>query len=389
MLDEVTAFIEGPLLPLEDEDAYLQPAVSEQAATVYEHCVRALESGRPVGAHGLPLMGGGDWNDGMNRVGHEGTGESVWLAWFLDYVLERFAPVCESRGDAERAADYRAWAARLAAAVEATSWDGAWYRRAYFDDGTPLGTHDAEECRIDAIAQAWATISGAGDPERAATALDSVEEKLVRREDGLIALLTPPFDHMARGPRLHQGLRPRRARERRPVHARRAVGRARVPHARRRRRGRARCSTSSTRSTTRSTREAAERYVVEPYVVAADVYAVAPHIGRGGWTWYTGSASWFYRVALRLAARPPHSVAENGERCTSSSTRASRSAGPASRSTYRHGAATYRSRVENPRGVNRGVARVERRRRTRSTARACRSLDDGAEHEVVVTLLGG
>ncbi len=349
VLDELTAFIEGPLLPLEDEDAYLQPATSEQAATVYEHCVRALESGRPVGVHGLPLMGGADWCDGMNRVGHEGKGESVWLAWFLVYVLQRFAPVCESRGDTDLADDYRAWAARLAAAVEETSWDGAWYRRAYFDDGTPLGTHEAEECRIDAIAQAWATISGGGQPKRAETALDSVEEKLVRREDGLIALLAPPFDKMAEDPGYIKGYVPG-VRENGGQYTHAALWVV-LAHLMRGDGDEAAALLDLINPINHSlTREAAEKYVVEPYVVAADVYAAAPHTGRGGWTWYTGSASWFYRVALQwmlglrvVATTTGHSLVV--EPCIPKRW-------PEYSMTYHYGSTTYRIRVDNPRGVN-------------------------------------
>jgi cyclic beta-1,2-glucan synthetase len=384
VLDERTAFLDGPLLPLENEDLYLQPAVSEQAASVYEHCIHALETGRPTGEHDLPLMGGGDWNDGMNRVGHEGRGESVWLAWFLGYTLNRFAPICEQRGDTERAADYRAWATRLAAAAE-EAWDGAWYRRAYFDDGLPLGTRDSEECRIDAIAQAWATISGLGNPERAGIALDSVEEKLVRREDGLIALLTPPFDKTDRDPGYIKGYVPGvRENGGQYTHAALWVVLAYlmrgdgdeghsmldlinpIGHA--------------------LTGDAVRRYVVEPYVVAADVYAASPHIGRGGWTWYTGSASWFYRVALGslLGLRV---FAENGEQflvvdpCIPKRW-------PGFELTYLHGAATYRVRVDNPRGVNQGVDRVELDGQAVESCRV-RLVDDGAEHEVVVVLLGG
>ena len=209
ILDERTSFIEGPALPPDNEDAYLVPVVSESAATIYEHCLRAIERSRAVGTHGLPLMGGGDWNDGMNRVGHEGKGESVWMAWFLGFVLKRFAPICESRGDADRAAEFRRWAARLGEAADSQAWDGAWYRRAYFDDGSALGSRDSEECRIDAIAQAWATISGLADPENGAqTALDSVEENLVRSDLGLITLLTPPFDVMPHDPGYIKGYVP-------------------------------------------------------------------------------------------------------------------------------------------------------------------------------------
>ncbi len=385
LLDERVPFIEAPLLAPEAEDAYIQPSVSETAESIYEHCIRAIETGRPRGAHDLPLMGGGDWNDGMNRVGHGGQGESVWLAWFLGYVLMRFAPVCEARGEHERAEEYRAWAASLAAAAEANAWDGAWYRRAYFDDGTPLGTRDASECRIDAIAQAWATISGLGDPDRAEQALDSVDEKLVSREDGLIALLAPPFDRMPQDPGYIKGYLPG-VRENGGQYTHAAVWVVLaylligdgdegaqlldlinpISHA--------------------LDRDSAEKYVVEPYVVAADVYSVAPHTGRGGWTWYTGSASWFYRVALQwlLGLRIVHDGTAPGlliEPCIPKRW-------PSFSMTYRHGSTTYRIEVENPRGVNRGVDRIEVDGVVHAPGVIALS-DDGAEHSVRVVLLGG
>ncbi len=186
--------------------------------------MRALEASRATGAHGLPLMGGGDWNDGMNRVGTAARARACGSGGSSPSCSTASRRRASSRGEAGRAADYREWAARLVEAIEREAWDGAWYRRAYFDDGTPLGTHEADECRIDAIAQAWAVIARTASRERAERALQSVEEKLVRREDGLIALLTPPFDRMSARPRLHQGLRAGSARERRPVHARARCG---------------------------------------------------------------------------------------------------------------------------------------------------------------------
>jgi len=385
VLEERTAFIEGQPLPIEEEDAYLQPAVSEQTATVYEHCVRALESGRPTGEHGLPLMGGADWCDGMNRVGREGRGESVWLAWFLIYVLDRFAPICESRGDADLGTDYRAWAARLAMAVEETSWDGAWYRRAYFDDGTPLGTHTADECRIDAIAQSWATISGAADPQRAEIALDSVEEKLVRREDGLIALLSPPFDCMVEDPGYIKGYVPG-VRENGGQYTHAALWVV-LAHLLRGDGDEASALLDLINPINHAlTREAAEHYVVEPYVVAADVYAAAPHTGRGGWTWYTGSASWFYRVAVHWMLGLRVMATRSGpalliEPCIPKRW-------PGYSMTYRHHSATYRIRVDNPRGVNSGVAHMTLDG-VLVDGLTVPLADDGAEHRVVVTLLGG
>ncbi len=385
VLDERTAFLEGPLLPLEEADAYLQPAISEQTATVYEHCLRAIETGRPTGEHGLPLMGGGDWNDGMDRVGYQGKGESVWLAWFLGHVLTRFAPIAEHRGEPELAADYRAWAASLAAAVEEHAWDGAWYRRAYFDDGTPLGTHSAEECRIDAIAQAWATISGLGDQTRAETALDSVEENLVRREDGLIRLLTPPFDRMAADPGYIKGYVPGvRENGGQYTHAALWVVLAHLLHGDG---DEAAALLDLINPINHSlTREAAEHYVVEPYVIAADVYAAEPHTGRGGWTWYTGSASWFYRVAVTSMLGLSVSTHEGVPRLVIEPCIPKRWEGYDF--DYRFGSSTYHVRVDNPRGVNRGVARVT------LDGDAVEGLavplaDDGREHRVVVTLLGG
>ena len=385
VLDERTAFIEAPLLPLEAEDAYVQPAVSETAVSVYEHCLRALETGRPVGVHGLPLMGGGDWNDGMNRVGHAGKGESIWLAWFLIYVLHHFIPVCESRGDTELAADYRAWATRLAAAVEEHGWDGAWYRRAYFDDGTPLGTHTAEEARIDAIAQAWATISGAADPERAATALDSVDEKLVRREARLIALLTPPFDHMKEDPGYIKGYVPGvRENGGQYTHGALRVVLANLLQGE----GDAAADLLSLINpiTHALTPEATRHYAVEPYVVAADVYAAAPHTGRGGWTWYTGSASWFYRVAVNylLGLRI---VSQDGRQrivvdpCIPKSW-------PGFELRLHLGSTRYRVTVANPRGVNRGIAHVSLDGE-RLPEQWAPHVDDGGQHEIVVTMIGG
>ncbi|NTU70477.1 MAG: hypothetical protein HGB10_01435 [Coriobacteriia bacterium] len=384
VLDERTAFLDAPLLAPEAEDAYVQPQASEQAASVYEHCLAAIETGRRVGHHGLPLIGGGDWNDGMNRVGHGGAGESVWLAWFIGYVISRFAPICEQRGDTDLATDYREWATRLAAAAE-ESWDGAWYRRAYFDDGSALGTHTDDECRIDAIAQAWATISGLGDADRAAAALDSVEEKLIRREDGLIALLAPPFDTTERDPGYIKGYLPGvRENGGQYTHAALWVVLAYLM----------RGDGDEAHSLLQLinpiehalTREAAEHYVVEPYVVAADVYGAPPHTGRGGWSWYTGSASWFYRVALNslLGIRVE---AQNGERYLAIDPCIPKR-WPGFTAAVREGSTLYRVSVENPRGVNRGVERVTVDG-TPAEGGRCRLVDDGGVHEVTVTLLGG
>ena len=262
--------------------------------------MRALEHGLTgSGPHGLPLMGTGDWNDGMNRVGAERQGRERLVAWFLLADPDARSPsLAEARGDAARAAWCRERAEALRAAIEAHAWDGSWYRRAYFDDGTPLGSATNDECQIDSIAQTWAVISGAGDPERARQAMAAVEER-----SGPRTRTADPAVHAAVRPRraragLHQGLRAGHPRERRPVHPRGDLGRAGGGAAGPGRAGAASCSTCSTRSTTRATPEEVARYKVEPYVVCADVYGAPPHIGRGGWTWYTGSASWLYRVGL-------------------------------------------------------------------------------------------
>ncbi|MBE0416319.1 MAG: hypothetical protein IBX63_00955 [Coriobacteriia bacterium] len=385
VLDVRTPFIEAPELEPGAEDAYVQPAVTEKAASVYEHCVAALELAFEVGEHGLPLIGGGDWNDGMNRVGHEGRGESVWLAWFLDVVLRAFAPLCELKGEPDRADRYREHAARLVAAADEAGWDGGWYRRAYFDDGTPLGTKDAEECRIDAIAQAWAVISGQGDPARAASALEAVEEKLVRMEDGLMALLAPPFDRMPHDPGYIKGYVPG-VRENGGQYTHAAIWVA-LAHLLRGGGDEAVSLIDLINPINHALdAEGVARYKVEPYVVAADVYAVPPHVGRGGWTWYTGSASWFYRVAVQylLGLRL---VTEDGRRrftvdpCVPKTW-------PGFEMVYRDGETTYRIAVENPRGVNRGVAWVELDGAVLDESLVPLAAD-GVEHRVRVMLLGG
>ena len=385
VLDECTAFIEGQEVEPDREDAYLQPAVSETSATVYEHCLRALEAGRPVGAHGLPLIGGGDWNDGMNRVGRHGEGESVWLGWFLNVVLTRFAPVCELKGETDTANGLRAWAADLVKAIEAEGWDGQWYRRAYFDDGTPLGSIDTDECRIDAIAQAWATISGAGDPERAEQALDSVSDRLVRRDARLIALLSPPFDRMEHDPGYIKGYVPGvRENGGQYTHAATWVILAYLLQGE----GDEALSLLDMINPVNHSLDEhdADVYKVEPFVVAADVYAVSPHIGRGGWTWYTGSASWFYRVAVNHLLGIDI-VAEDGSRCLTFNPCIPKR-WPGFEMTYRTDETEYHITVENPRGVNRGVAHVSLDGERLSSQRVPIA-SDGNRHEVTVTLLGG
>ncbi|HEX9093212.1 MAG TPA: glucoamylase family protein [Coriobacteriia bacterium] len=385
VLDERTPFIVGAEVTPEHEDLYLAPGVSPQDASVYEHCVAALEASKGTGPHGLPLMGGGDWNDGMNRVGIHGQGESVWLAWFLSLTLRRFAPICEAKGEPLRAQEYRRLADEFVAAAEREAWDGSWYRRAYFDDGTPLGTRSADECRIDAIAQAWAVISGAGDPDRAQRALEAVEEKLVSWEDGLIALLTPPFDLMPQDPGYIKGYVPG-VRENGGQYTHAAIWVA-MAFAMLGDGGEAVALLDLINPLNHAlTPEAVEVYKVEPYVVAADVYAAHPHVGRGGWTWYTGSASWFYNVAVRtvLGIR---TLAEEGTRYLVVDPCIPKTWG-GFEATVRFGGTSYEVRVLNPRGVDRGVDRVTVDGAAAVGGRVPIS-DDGRAHRVEVTLLGG
>jgi cyclic beta-1,2-glucan synthetase len=297
VLDEPLAFLDGRPVNAGEDSYYDMPGRSAEVASLYEHGVRAIEHGLRFGAHGLPLMGSGDWNDGMNLVGIEGKGESVWLAFFLCSVLAQFAKVARLRGDPALGERCDAEVAKLSGNIERHGWDGAWYRRAYFDDGSPLGSASNAECQIDSISQSWSVLSGVADAKRSRTAMDAVYQRLVRRDDALIQLLTPPFDKSEQYPGYIRGYAPGvRENGGQYTHAAvwvvmafAALGDARrawelldlinpINHGR--------------------TIEGVATYRVEPYVVAADVYAVAPHTGRGGWTWYTGSAGWMYRSIL-------------------------------------------------------------------------------------------
>ena len=297
ILDESAGFISMPALGADEHERYDLPQPTDQRASVYEHCLLAIRRAATEGPHGLPLIGGGDWNDGMNRVGIGGTGESVWLGWFLIATLRAFADLASERNDDHTATEMRERADRYAAAVEQHGWDGEWYRRAYFDDGTPLGSASSDECRIDSIAQSWSVLAGAGDPSRQRMAMQSLEKHLVREEERLIALLTPPFDEASTDPGYIRGYVPG-VRENGAQYTHAAVWAVQA--------------TALLGNVDRAfelfqmlnplmhARDAleVETYKVEPYVVAADVYTAAGHVGRGGWTWYTGSASWLYRAGL-------------------------------------------------------------------------------------------
>jgi cyclic beta-1,2-glucan synthetase len=297
VLDESVPFLEGPGLAPGQHDAFFQPMVSDQSATLFEHCARGLDQSlKLIGAHGLPLIGTGDWNDGMNRVGEDGKGESVWLGWMLLRTIALFAPLAEPR-DPDRTRRWLARAAVLREALEREAWDGEWYRRATFDDGTWLGSKQNEECRIDSIAQSWAVLSEAAEPDRAATAMASLEALLIRPDAGIAPLFTPPFDRTERDPGYIKGYPPG-IRENGGQYSHAAMG-AVLAFAKLGQGDQAHALFSLLNPINHAlTAVDAERYKVEPYVVAADVYSVAPHIGRGGWTWYTGSAAWMYRAGI-------------------------------------------------------------------------------------------
>ncbi|HYC00710.1 MAG TPA: hypothetical protein VEC57_16375 [Candidatus Limnocylindrales bacterium] len=297
LLDESVPFVTGHLLADGQDEAYLDADRSDQTASVYDHCVLALDRSLVVGAHGLPLMGTGDWNDGMNRVGREGRGESVWMGFFLSVILQAFAPICRARGDEERAARYESHRQHLADALNDGGWDGSWYRRAYYDDGSPLGSAADEECRIDVLAQAWAVLSKVAPPERAQSAIAAAEEMLVDRNAGIIRLLTPPFDKTARDPGYIKGYVPG-IRENGGQYTHGALWLVRALAEMGRRETALELFEMISPVAHAASAEAARLYKVEPYVVAADIYGVAPHLGRGGWTWYTGSAGWMYRIGL-------------------------------------------------------------------------------------------
>jgi cyclic beta-1,2-glucan glucanotransferase len=380
VLDEQIPFIDGPALPDDSPEAYFEPTVSALRATLFEHCARALDRSLAVGSHGLPLMGTGDWNDGMNRVGAKGRGESVWLGWFLHTTLAEWAPIAESRGDAARARVWREHLAALQRALETSGWDGDWYRRAYFDDGAPLGSAENAECRIDSIAQSWAVLSGAADPHRAVRAMNAVEEYLVHREQAIVLLFTPPFVRGSRDPGYIKGYPPG-IRENGGQYTHGAIWAimAFAALGDGDRAGELFALLNPINHT--STRAGLYRYRAEPYVVAGDVYAEVPHSGRGGWTWYTGSAGWMYRAGIEwLLGFRIRGASLFIDPCI-----------PRTWSgfsiTFRYHATRYEVHVENPHGVTRGVSRVEIDGAQAAAGQAALPLvDDGATHQVRVWL---
>jgi cyclic beta-1,2-glucan synthetase len=381
VLDEMVPFLEGPVLREGERDAFFQPTVSDRKASLFDHCVFALDKSLATGTHGLPLMGTGDWNDGMDRVGIGGKGESVWLGWFLYSTLTSFANIAERHGSSEHAAEWRQHAASLKDSLERQAWDGDWYRRAYFDDGAPLGSVLNNECRIDSIAQSWAVISRAAEPARAARAMAAVDKYLVRRDEKLLLLFTPPFDNPAQDPGYVKGYPPG-IRENGGQYTHAAVWVA-LAFAMQGDGDKAYelLSMLNPISHSNSSTEM-HRYKVEPYVACADLYTMPPHVGRGGWTWYTGSAGWMYRMALEgllgfrvqgsnLALDPciPHGW-------------------PGFEISFRYRSSRYDISVENPLGACRGVlaAKMDGEMLTGNKKLLIPLIDDGATHRLQVVL---
>ena len=375
ILDQVIPFLDGKLLTEGQDDAYFQPTVSAQQATLFEHCKRVLEVSLGVGAHGLALMGSGDWNDGMSRVGNLGKGESVWLTWFLITTLNNFASVAEQRGETALAVHWRQHSQQLQTAVEAEGWDGAWYRRAYFDDGTALGSAQNAECRIDAIAQSWSVISGAATPERAQRAMQSVDDYLIRHGDELALLFTPPFINPQHDPGYIKNYPPG-VRENGGQYTHAAVWSV-IAYAMLGDGDQAlellQMLNPINRTTTRT---GVYAYKVEPYVIAADIYSEPPHARRGGWTWYTGAAGWFYRAGLesvlgfqlknqQLFFKPCIPKAWRHYQIV-----------------YQHQSSRYEINIDNPDGVMRGIRLIELDGLVQGNVEWIDLVDDGGGHRV-------
>ena len=382
VLDEAVPFLDGPPLKAGEQESYFQPTTSHEQGTLFEHCARALDSSLPVGSHGLPLIGTGDWNDGLNRVGVGGKGESVWLGWFLHATLSAFAPLADGRGEHARGASWRQHAAALAPSLERDGWDGGWYRRAYFDDGTPIGGSASTECRIDSIAQSWGVISGAADRVRAAAAMAAVDEQLVRRDDRLVLLFAPPFDRTPLEPGYIKGYPPG-IRENGGQYTHGAVwsviARAMLGDGD----GASELFSLLNPIHHASTPAAIDRYKVEPYVSCADVYTEPAHVGRGGWTWYTGSAGWMYRAGLEwILGFRQRGATLVIDPCVPKSW-------PGFTIAFQYRSARYEIAVENPNGVSHGVSRISLDGKALQTSDARIPLaDDGATHQVEVVLGG-
>jgi cyclic beta-1,2-glucan synthetase len=379
VLEESIPFLEGDELAEGQKESYFQPRTSETSGTLYEHCTRALDHGLGLGTHGLPLMGTGDWNDGMNRVGQDGKGESVWLGWFLHTTLWEFAKLADASGDHEHAEKWRIHVSGLKAALEREAWDGDWYRRAYFDDGSPLGSAQNKECRIDAIAQSWAIMSGAAERGRGVRAMSAVDQQLLRRMEGLILLLTPPFDHPEHDPGYIRGYLPGiRENGGQYTHASTwtLIAFAELGDG-----DRAaelfRMINPINRSNSRAN---VQRYKVEPYVVAGDIYGEPPHVGRGGWTWYSGSSGWVYRSGIEwILGFRVRGMLLSMDPCIPRDW-------PGYKIEFRYHSSTYKISVENPSSVSRGVALTELDGKLLAGSASINLVDDGAIHQIRIVL---
>lgn len=378
ILDEETGYLESEPLGEHEDERYEIPKVSEEKSTLYEHCLRVLERSLRFGEHGIPLMGCGDWNDGMNTVGNKGKGESVWLGWFIYTTLKKFIPICEKRGDANNSEKFKCAADNIAQAIEKAGWDGSWYKRAFFDDCKPLGSSVNSECQIDSIAQSWSVISGAGRSARTQEAMNSVSRYLINTDDGLIKLLTPPFDKGDLQPGYIKGYVPG-VRENGGQYTHAAVW-VIIAFAKMGLGDKAWEMFHLINPINHSrTPMEYKRYKAEPYVMAADVYAVSPHNGRGGWSWYTGAAGWMYRAgieyivglkkmgdSLRIAPCIPGSWKEFSI-------------------SYKYGKSIYDIQVLNPSGLNTGVSHVAVDNKDIENG-IIQLWDDGKEHKVRVTM---
>jgi cyclic beta-1,2-glucan synthetase len=352
ILDEQVRFVEGePLKPGEHEN-YAPYEKTSTHASVFEHCIRAIDRGATSGPHGIPLIGIGDWNDGMNRVGEHGKGESIWLGWFLRSVLDEFAELCLMEGQKDLAVRYQEMAQKVLEALENHGWDGDWYRRAYYDDGTPLGSVQNRECRIDAIAQSWSVLSNTTPTERSRRAMASVNDWLIKEQERLLLLFTPPFDETPRDPGYIKGYPPG-IRENGGQYTHAAIWTvwafAKLGDG-----DRAEALFRLLNPVLRSdTPDKVAQYFVEPYVIAADVYGVEPHTGRGGWTWYTGSGGWMYRLGLEaILGWQPREGGVYIDPCIPKSWKSYSV-------TYRKAGTSYKVDIKNPHGVNSGVIEVK------------------------------
>ncbi|MBI5957748.1 MAG: hypothetical protein HY866_03365 [Chloroflexi bacterium] len=376
ILHEEVPFLKGDLLRAGEQEYYGLFESSDESYTLYEHCCRALNKGYALGQHKLPLMSGGDWNDGMNRVGIEGRGESIWMAWFLYAAMDRFLPLCQAMGDSPQAETYRQRMTDLKNAVEQNAWDGEWYLRAYYDSGIPLGSAQNLECKIDSLSQSWSVLSGAADPSRAAQAMRSVSQHLIR--DRFILLFTPPFDHTPHDPGYIKGYPPGvRENGGQYTHAALWVVWAFAEM------GQGSRAEALFRLLNpiyhTQTPADVQRYAVEPYVVAADVYGVPPLTGRGGWTWYSGSSGWMYRLGIEMLLGLRR---EGSELCIDPCIPAE---WPAFEVDYRYEQTVYHVRVENPDHQERGIKAVSLDGEQVISSRVP-LVNDGGTHQVVVIL---